>query len=120
MSRGYEVLIEVTDLEDEDEGEKVKTAILEVEGLGVHVYGASLQAEGDITLGGGQTEDDWSEEVAKAIWKVTNRAVEITVSWWDKDRDPDETCFFGEPEFLETLPALTQLAAVAKGKKGDN
>jgi hypothetical protein len=119
MSRSYEINIEVEGLED-DEDEKVKAAIESVEDIEVNTYGSTVFAAGDTTLAGGTTEDDRAQEIAKAIWAAVKAPVAITISWYFKDRDPDETNYFTEDEYDKMFPALEQLAMAAEEEKGED
>jgi hypothetical protein len=113
MSRSYEVEIEIEGLK-EGEAAKIEAALDESgEGLTAESYAVLFHAYGDTTLSGGCSTDDRAEELARVIFEAVKRPVDITFSWWFKEREPDETNFFSDEEFAEMFPALTQLAMAA-------
>lgn len=117
MSRSYEVNIEVEKIRD-GEAEAIEEAIENYgEELSFNNHGTTLFAYGETSLCGGASEDDRSRELAKVIWDVTKRPVNITFSWYCLEREPDETCYMTEDDFAEMFPALEQLAMAADGEE---
>jgi hypothetical protein len=113
MSRSYRVDLDAK-VKDIEESGRVTDVIMEFDDeLDVDSWPTSVQAYGVVSLGGGNDTDDWATEIAKKIWAVTKRHVEITVNWWYEDRSPDEVTYLDEDAYLATLPALTQLATAA-------
>lgn len=117
MSRSYLIEVEVEGIPPERK-EAVVAALCEIGGVSTDSWAVgdtfTASTHDDIALGGGVGTDEASHEFAKDIFRAAGCPVEVTIRWWYRDRDPDETEFFGEDDYNKMIPPLEQLAGAAE------
>jgi len=105
MSRLYQVSITVQNVTKEDLY-RVEEAI-ENEGIGEcdsneTVRGiCTLYATAEVSLGGGQTEEEYSQDLARSIWKANKGYCPVSVKLTYLEELPYEIYDLGEKDYAE-------------------
>ena len=99
MSRSYEMAIEISGITKEKR-KRVKEAVESEWNVEVFDFnGKDAFASGYGSLCGGESEEEFSQRVARAIWQANGGYCEVTVKATYLDGLPYETYFFGPGEY---------------------
>lgn len=99
MSRSYDMAIEIAGIKKEKK-EAVKAAVEKEWNVEIfHFDGRNAFASGQGSLCGGESEEEFSQRMAKAVWKANGRYCEVTVKATYLDELPYETYFFGPKDY---------------------
>ena len=117
MSRYYEMSMEISEIPETDRG-LIKERILQaIADLGYEedasAHGGSLFLTERVSLGGGRSEDEASEELAHAIWRAARCFVQVEVSWLFLEREPDHYHSYEQDAYEEFVHPLELLAQAA-------
>ena len=93
MSRSYRMTVEITRYNAARRADICAAAEAEWPFSDWEVIGDTLWAAGESSLCGGETEDEFTDRLAQAVWRANEGPCEITVRALDLDDLPDEIYF---------------------------
>ena len=105
MSRSYNMFIRVYNFNQDNKDQIQEAAEEEWGGLGDDWYchkdedGVEMSSGADGSLGGGESEDEFSERMAKAIWEANGGFCQVEVGATYLEDLPCDTYNFGEGEY---------------------
>ena len=99
MSRSYEMAIEVTGI-TWGRKKQVKDAVRS-EWNAETIYGRGRDAfiAGEGSLSGGESEEEFSRRLARAVWKANKGYCEVLVKATSLENLPYETYYFGRGDY---------------------
>jgi hypothetical protein len=99
MSRSYDMAIELSGIKKEKR-KQVREAVEKEWNVELFDFdGKDAFANGYGSLCGGESEEEFSQRLARAVWQANGGYCEVTVKATYLDELPYETYFFGPQEY---------------------